>query len=68
MVLKLIQNFAHSNKTTIAAMPFWRLKRKEVNPPQIHFSILTAYLTIPFTQNLDIMKIWDPILFFVIEI
>lgn len=28
MVLKLMQIFAHSNKTMIADMPFWRLKSK----------------------------------------
>jgi len=37
-MLKLIQNIAHLNKTMIAAMPFWRLERKnESSPDSFHY-------------------------------
>lgn len=52
----------------IPAMPFWKLKKKKKNPPLIHFTILPAYLIIPFMQNLEIMKVRGPIFFFTVEI
>lgn len=45
-----------------------KTEKKKNLPSQIHFTVLADYLTMPFMQNLEIVKVWDQILFSAAEI